>query len=187
MTSSGEPDLRYPIGPHAWPRSYCEESRAAAIAAIEAAPANFRRVVTGLTDAQLDTAYRPGGWSVRQLVHHLADAHMVLYTRAKIALTEDNPPVKTWDEQSWAALPDSTSLPIDGSLAILDAVHARFVHLLKTLTPEQFARAMSHPDWGIVSIDGLIDICAWHGRHHTAHASELRRRRGWNPNGPQLK
>lgn len=172
-------DLRYPIGRHTRRTAFSAESRAATIASIERTPANFRRASAGLTDAQLDTPYRPDGWTVRQVVHHLADAHLVLYTRTKIALTEDNPPVKMWDEVTWAELLDARRMPIDGSLSIIDAVHARLVHLLKTLTPEQFGRTMRHPEWGVVSIDWLADLAAWHGEHHTAHISELRKRRGW--------
>jgi DinB family protein len=172
-------DLRYPIGRYAPHTPFSDASRAATIASIEQTPAKFRRASAGLTDAQLDTPYRPDGWTVRQVVHHLADAHMVLYARTKIALTEDNPPVKMWDEVTWAELLDARSMPIDGSLAIIDAVHARLVHLLETLTPDQFGRTMKHPEWGVVSIDWLVGLCAWHGEHHTAHVSELRKRRGW--------
>jgi hypothetical protein len=173
------PDLRYPIGKYAPRATYSAHSRAATIASLAGMPATFRRAVSGLTDEQLDTPYRLDGWTVRQLAHHLADAHMILYTRTKIALTEDNPPVKTWDERRWSALPDTTHLPIAGSLAILDAVHARLVHVLETLAPDQFSRTMQHPEWGVISIDWLIGLCAWHGAHHTAHAAELRKRRGW--------
>jgi hypothetical protein len=173
------PDLRYPIGTFAPRTSFTAESRAGAIASIERMPANLRRAVAGLADAQLDTPYRPGGWTVRQVVHHVADAHMVLYTRVKVAQTEDNPPVKTWDEVTWAELVDAKRMPIDGSLAILDAVHARLVHFLETLAPDRFSRTTTHPDWGVVSIDGLVDLCRWHGDHHTAHISELRKQRGW--------
>ncbi|HEY2164929.1 MAG TPA: DinB family protein, partial [Gemmatimonadaceae bacterium] len=119
------------------------------------------------------------GWTVRQVVHHVADAHMVLYTRARTAVTEDNPFVKTWDEERWAELPDAKAMAIDGSLAIIDAVHTRFVHLLRALAAAQWERTMRHPDWGVISIDSLVDLCAWHGKHHTAHVVELRRRNSW--------
>ncbi|HKV50435.1 MAG TPA: DinB family protein [Gemmatimonadaceae bacterium] len=104
---------------------------------------------------------------------------MILYTRLKIALTEDNPPVKTWCERPWSELPDATQMPVDGSLAILDAVHARLVLVLEALTPDQWSRTMQHPEWGVVSIDWLFNLCVWHGEHHTAHALELRKRSGW--------
>lgn len=178
-TATATTELRYPIGKYAPLASHSGESRAATIASIDNMPASFRRAVSGLTEAQLDTPYRPDGWTARQVAHHLADAHMILYARTKIAVTEDNPPVKTWDERRWADLPDATQMPIAGSLAIIDAVHARFVHILGTLTPDQFARTMQHPEWGVVSIEWLAGLCAWHGAHHTAHVTELRKRRGW--------
>jgi hypothetical protein len=177
--SAVTPEIRYPIGMYAPPKAFTGESRAAVIASIAQTPAELRRAVSGLTDAQLDTTYRPDGWTVRQVVHHLADAHMILYTRTKIALTEDNPAVKTWDEEPWAELADAKVMPIGGSLAVIDAVHARLAHLLETLTPEQLGRTMVHPQWGTITIDRLVDLCAWHGRHHTAHIAELRKRRGW--------
>jgi DinB superfamily len=167
--------LRYPIGRRATRTSYSAESRAAAIATIEQTPGDLRRAVTGLTNAQLDMPYRPDGWTVRQLVHHVADAHMVLSVRIRHALTEVNPPVRLWDEVTWAELPDAKEMPVDDSLAVVDGVHARMVHLLKSLTPEQFGRAIDHPDWGRIPVDGLVEICAWHGKHHAAHASEFRK------------
>lgn len=181
MTTSPDtmPALRYPIGEHEPRTVFSSTSRGAAIDDMAQLPANLRRAVAGLTIRQLDTPYRPSGWTVRQVVHHLADAHMILYVRAKIALTEDTPPVKTWGEAPWAELPDATAMPIDDSLALVDAVHARFVYLLKALTPEQFGRTMSHPERGVIPIDELVSLCAWHGRHHTAHISELRKRSGW--------
>jgi DinB superfamily len=172
-------DLRYPIGPRVRRAVFSDESRAAVIASIEQLPADMRRAVAGLADAHLDTPYRPGGWTVRQVVHHVADAHMVVNTRARIALTEDNPPVKMWDHATWAELSDAKSMPIDDSLAILDAAHRRLVHLLRTLAADQWRRTMTHPEWGVVSIDDLIELCAWHGEHHTAHVTQLRKRSGW--------
>lgn len=182
MTSSTDMlELQYPIGKrvHGTGKVFTSASRRAAIDDIAELPANLRQAVAGLTIAQLDTPYRPGGWTVRQVVHHLADAHVVLYARAKIALTEDNPPVKMWDEDTWAELPDAKAMEIDGSLAIVDAVHARFVHLLNLLAPDQFGRTMQHPVWGVIPLDELVEICAWHGRHHTAHICALRTRNGW--------
>jgi hypothetical protein len=170
--------LRYPIGKRAPRTVFSRASRSAAIDDIAELPPNLRQAVAGLSVAQLDTPYRPGGWTVRQVVHHLADAHVVLYARAKIALTEDNPPVKMWDEVTWAELPDA-AMPIDASLAIVDATHARFVYLLNMLMPDQFGRTMTHPMWGVIPLDELIEICAWHGKHHTAHICALRKRNGW--------
>jgi hypothetical protein len=176
MTAS---DLRYPIGRRVQRDSFSSGTRAATIADIEETPANLRRALVGLTHSQLDTPYRPDGWTIRQVVHHVADAHMVLSTRARTAVTEDNPFVKTWDEARWAELPDAKVMAIDGSLAIIDAVHTRFVHLLRALAAPQWQRTMRHPDWGVLSIDSLVELCAWHGKHHTAHVAELRRRNSW--------
>lgn len=171
--------LRYPIGKHTPHTVFSSESRKATIDEIGQLPVHLRRAVAGLTNAQLDTPYRPNGWTVRQVVHHVADAHMVLYTRARIALTEDNPPVKLWDEITWAELPDARAMPIDSSLTAADAVHARFTYLLNALTPDQFGRTMQHAVWGVIPIDELIELCAWHGNHHTAHIRSLRERKGW--------
>ncbi len=177
--TSQAPDLRYPIGKRVPPTSFTDASRAAALKVIADTPANLRRAVTGLTDAQLDTPYRPGGWTVRQLVHHVADSHMNAYVRTRLALTEDNPPVKPYDEAKWAELPDAKTMPIEGSLAIIEALHARWVHLLKTLSVEQMNRTMFHPEHGALTLDALLAIYAWHGPHHTAHVTEFRRRSGF--------
>ena len=179
MTPTAEaPDLRYPIGKRVPRASHSVESRAAAIQVIEDTPAKLNAAVTGLDEKQLDTPYRDGGWSVRQLVHHVADSHMNAYVRTRLALTEDNPPVKPYDEAKWADLPDAKTLPIEGSLAIIAALHARWVHLLRALPPEQLSRTMFHPEHGAISIDALLEIYAWHGPHHTAHVTELRKRTG---------
>lgn len=180
MTSpTGTPDLRYPIGKRVPPASHTDATRAAGLRTIAETPANLRRAVGGLTEAQLDTAYRPGGWTVRQLVHHVADSHMNAYIRTRLALTEDNPPVKPYDEAKWAELADSRTMPIEGSLAILDALHARWVNLLQSLSAEDFNRTMMHPEHGALSLDGMVSIYAWHGPHHTAHVTALRQRNGW--------
>ena len=171
--------LQYPIGKRTPRTAYSSESRGAVISDIAALPAKVRQAVAGLTDIQLDTPYRPDGWTVRQVVHHLADAHVILYTRAKIALTEDNPPVKMWDEVPWAELPDARAMPIDVSLAMVDAVQARLTYLLKALTPDQFARTSRHPEWGTITVDYLVDLGVWHGKHHTAQIRALRERSGW--------
>ncbi len=179
MTPTAEaPDLRFPIGKRVPRTLHTVETRAAALKLIEETPAKLNAAVTGLTDAHLDTPYRPEGWTVRQVVHHVADSHMNAYVRTRLALTEDNPPVKPYDEAKWAELPDAKTLPIDGSLAIIAALHARWVHLLRALPPEQLSRTMFHPEHGNISIDALIEIYAWHGPHHTAHVTELRKRTG---------
>lgn len=173
-----EPDLRYPVGKHALGSSLTPAERAACIDQIAAAPANFRRAVANLTDAQLDTPYRPEGWTVRQVAHHLPDSHMNAYIRFKLGLTEDAPTVKTYEEKDWAKTPD-TRAPIAMSLDLLTALHQRWVTLLRAMTPADFARPITHPDLGKLSLDGLLGMYAWHGRHHTAHVTALRERMGW--------
>ncbi|MES2179422.1 MAG: putative metal-dependent hydrolase [Gemmatimonadota bacterium] len=175
-----ESDLRYPVGRMELTPSLTATERAHAIEAIAATPAGLRAAVDNLTDAQLDTPYRPGGWTVRQLVHHVADSHVNAYTRFRLALTEDNPTIKPYDEARWAELPDAASLPIDVSLTILDAIHVRLVTLLRTLTPDQCTRTLSHPENGPMTIDSLLGVYSWHGRHHTAHVTSLRERMNWN-------
>ena len=180
MTSTSEaPDLRYPIGKRVAPASFTPELRASNLKIIDETPAKLRRAVAGLTDAQLDTPYRPGGWTVRQRVHHVADSHMNAYIRTRLALTEDNPPVKPYDEAKWAELPDAKTMPIEGSLNIIEALHARWVHLIRSLTTQDLGRTMFHPEHGKITIDALLAIYAWHGPHHTAHVTELRKRSGF--------
>lgn len=171
-------DLSYPIGRFERPASLTAADREAHIATLAALPANLRGAVRGLTEAQIDTPYRPGGWTVRQLVHHVADSHMNGYCRVKLALTEDNPVIKPYAEEKWAELADS-KLPIEHSLAILDHVHARLDALLRSLTPAQFARPFLHPAGGPQTIDVWAALYAWHSRHHTAHVTALRSRSGW--------
>jgi uncharacterized damage-inducible protein DinB len=140
----------------------------------------LRAAVTGLTDAQLDTPYRPGGWTVRQVVHHVPDSHMNAYTRFKLALTEDVPTIKPYDEAKWAELDDSKSKMVEHSLALLEALHARWVFLLERLKPADFDRKLNHPEWDApMTLDMLLALYAWHGKHHVAHVTELRKRSGW--------
>ncbi len=171
-------ELSYPIGRFERPTTSTLADRASRIANLAALPANLRGAVRGLSEAQLDTPYRPDGWSVRQLVHHLADSHLNGYTRVKLALTEENPVIKPYDEGAWAELPDS-KLPIELSLAILDGMHARLDALLRSLTPEQFARPFLHPAGGPQTIEFWCALYDWHGRHHTAHVTMLRQREQW--------
>jgi uncharacterized damage-inducible protein DinB len=177
-TISG-PDLRYPIGRLETRSSLSADERRAAIDAIAATPAKLRTAVKGLTDSQLDTPYRPGGWTVRQLVHHVADSHMNAYTRFRLALTEDNPTIKPYDEAAWAELDDARTLPIAVSLDLLAGLHERLVHLLRATPAEAFPRKLNHPENGPMTIDTLLSIYGWHGRHHTAHVSALRERMKW--------
>jgi len=172
-------DLRYPIGKFEPPANVADTDRPALIDHIAALPANIRQAVAGLNDARLDTPYRDGGWTVRQVVHHLPDSHLNAYTRFKLALTEDEPRIKTYEEGRWAELPEARSAPIGVSLALLDALHERWVLMLRVLAPGQFARKLNHPDWGLVSLDQLLAQYAWHSRHHVAHVTSLRARMGW--------
>jgi hypothetical protein len=180
MTSTTEaPDLQYPIGRLVRQSSLTDAERAAAIATIAGTPAKLRAAVNGLTDAQLDMPYRPGGWTVRQVVHHIADSHMHAYMRTRFTLTEQNPPVKPYPEALWAELADAKAMPVEPSLAILDGLHARWVNLFGSLKPEQFARTMLHPEHGALTLDGLLKIYSWHGPHHVAHVMGLRKRSGF--------
>jgi hypothetical protein len=172
-------DLRYPTGDFTAPASYTDASRAAAIAVIAATPKNLRAAVKGLNDRQLDTPYRDGGWTVRQLVHHVPDSHMNAYIRTRLALTEDNPTIKPYNEAKWAELADAKAYAIEPSLAMLDTIHERWVALLKSLSPAQFALPFTHPDHGPRTLDWLVALYAWHGPHHVAHVTGLRTRNRW--------
>ena len=172
-------DPRYPVGKYQRPTSWTDADRTAGIAHIAALPKAMRDAVAGLSDAQLDTPYRDGGWTVRQVVHHVADSHVNAYCRVRLALTEESPTIKPYAEAKWAELADARTMPIAVSLTILDAIHSRWVTLLRSLTPEQFARPFKHPESGPSTIDGLIALYSWHGRHHTAHVTELRKRERW--------
>jgi uncharacterized damage-inducible protein DinB len=172
-------DLRYPIGKFQSPASVTDAERAVLVDQIAALPAELRSAVTTLDDTQLGTPYREGGWTVRQVVHHVPDSHVNAYTRFKLALTEDVPTIKTYEEAQWAELPEARSAPIGVSLALLDALHQRWVLSLRVLAPAQFARAFRHPDLGVMTLDQQIALYAWHGRHHLAHITSLRTRMGW--------
>jgi uncharacterized damage-inducible protein DinB len=172
-------DLRFPAGPFSFDEHPTAATRGGCIRAIADAPGAFRRAVEGLSDAQLDTPYRPGGWTVRQVVHHVPDSHINAYVRFKLALTEDSPTIKPYDEAAWALLADTARTPIDTSLTLLDALHRRWVVLLESLREEDFTRRLIHPDRGPVTNDWLLQLYAWHGRHHAAHVTTLRQREGW--------
>jgi len=173
-------DLRYPTGTFRWKGELTEADRVELIAQIAEAPARLREAVKGLTPEQLDTPYRPEGWTVRQVVHHVPDSHMNSYVRFKLALTEDEPTIKTYDEALWAALPDSKNTPVETSLTLLAALHERWVNLLQSMSPADFARKVNHPEHGLVSLDHLLALYGWHGRHHVAHITSLRERMGWH-------
>ena len=171
-------DLRYPVGKFVPVPSLQPAQRAVCIDQIAAAPAEFRRAVTGLTDAQLDTPYRDGGWTVRQVAHHLPDSHINAYVRFKLGLTEQEPTIKTYEEKDWAKTPEVRA-PIGMSLDLLTALHQRWVTLLRAMTPADFGRTIKHAEWGTPSLDTMLALYAWHGRHHTAHVTSLRERMGW--------
>jgi uncharacterized damage-inducible protein DinB len=174
------PDLRYPIGRFRRPASSGPAERAAFVAAIAEAPARLREAVAGLTPEQLDTPYRPGGWTVRQVVHHVPDSHLNAYVRCKLALTEDEPTIRPYHEERWAELPEARSAPIEISLALLERLHERWVPALLALAPADWERPLVHPESGRQTVEQLVALYAWHGRHHVAHVTGLRRREGWD-------
>ncbi len=172
-------DPRFPTGKFQFDSRITPDTRRAAIAAIGEAPGALRAAVRGLDDAQLNTPYRDGGWTVRQVVHHVPESHMNAFTRFKLALTEDNPTIKPYNEDAWVSLGDVSRVPIDTSLSLLDALHARWVALLEVMKADDFGRPLVHPEMGPLTLDYLLQMYAWHGRHHTAHVTTLRGSRGW--------
>ena len=172
-------DLKYPVGKFEWAGSATADNRRRAIAAIAATPAKLRTAVAGLSAKQLDTPYRPDGWTIRQVVHHVPESHMNAYIRFKLALTEDQPTIKPYQQQHWANLADVQATPIETSLALLESLHERWVVLLRGLSPEDFARTFRHPEMGEQSLDRTLALYAWHGAHHVAHITSLRERSGW--------
>lgn len=178
-SSISEENLRYPIGRYEPLKSMTAEQRAAWIRDLEQLPARLRDAVAGLNDRQLDTPYRPGGWTVRQVVHHYPDSHMNAYTRFRLALTEDSPTVKTYEEARWAELADAKTAPVEISLTLLDGLHARWTALLKSLGETDFARTFKHPEWGEITLDWALGSYAWHSHHHVAQITSLRHREGW--------
>ncbi len=172
-------DMRYPIGQFEHDGIVTANEITAWIDEIEVLPASLRAAVNGLSETQLDTPYRPGGWTVRQVVHHLPESHMNSYIRFKWTLTEDEPAIKAYDEVRWAELADGRTAPIEPSLNLLDALHARWVIVLRRLTPEQLQRTFKHPEAGMIRLDWILGMYAWHGKHHVAHITSLRHREGW--------
>ncbi|MCB1218241.1 putative metal-dependent hydrolase [bacterium] len=173
-------ELQYPIGKYRIEHEITAERRAELIEQIASLPGLLRESVSGLDAEQLATAYRPEGWSVLQVVHHVADSHMNAYVRMRLALTEDEPAIAPYKEGYWAILPDALSAPVELSLSMLDGLHGRWVHLLEGMSDEQFARRFFHPQYGTrVRQDEILSHYAWHGRHHTAHVTGLRQRMGW--------
>jgi uncharacterized damage-inducible protein DinB len=172
-------DLRFPIGRFSPPSVSLAETRAAHIENLGMLAGRLRAAVSGLSDSELDTPYRQEGWTVRQVVHHVADSHANCYIRFKLALTEDWPTVKPYDEVAWANLPDSRRLPVDVSLSMIEALHLRWVGLLEAMSEEDFNKGYVHPEQGRQNLAKVLALYDWHSRHHTAHITSLRARQGW--------
>jgi hypothetical protein len=172
-------DLRYPIGKFHFEGPLTAPQKQTALDDIATAPAILRAAVKGLSEAQLDTPYRPSGWTVRQVVHHVPDSHLNSYVRFKLALTEDEPTIKTYAEDLWAELADTKATPVEVSLTMLDALHDRWVRLLRSLSPEEWKRTFRHPELGAMTLEKTLSLYAWHGRHHVSHITSLREREGW--------
>jgi hypothetical protein len=172
-------DPRYPIGKFSYAGPPTAAERQQSLADIEETPARLRVALRGLSDQQLDTAYRDGGWTLRQLAHHVPDSHMNAYIRCKLALTEYEPTIKPYMEDLWAELPDAKQAPIEMSLALLDSLHQRWMLMLRKLTEADFTRTFLHPELGAMSLEKNVALYAWHGRHHVAHVTSLREKMGW--------
>lgn len=173
-------DPRYPIGRFTVEDDITPERRGEFLTEIAAAPARFRSAIHGLTEPQFDTPYRDGGWTVRQVIHHVPDSHLNAYIRFKLALTEENPTIKPYEEARWANLPDTGATTVGVSVVMLEALHRRWVNLLKSMTEEQWSRTYFHPEQGkALRLDWALAMYAWHGNHHLAHINGLRDRMGW--------
>jgi hypothetical protein len=172
-------DIRYPVGKFEPKPSVSDSERSELITRIAEAPAKLRAAVHGLTDSQLDVPYREGGWTARQIVHHLPDSHMNAYIRFKLAMTEQQPTIKPYQQDLWAGLHDARSASVDVSLRLLEALHLRWTDFLRSMEAADFARTMLHPEIGVVNLERMLQMYAWHGRHHVAHITSLRERRGW--------
>lgn len=175
-----EQEMRYPIGKFQPPAEITDALLLEWVDQIAQTPDNLRKAISGLSEDQLDTPYRPGGWSVRQVVHHLPDSHMNSYVRLKLALTEDTPTIRPYDEGLWAATPENAVTPVDVSIRLLEGLHERWVCLLRAMTPDDFERTFIHPATGrTLTLAVTTGLYAWHGRHHVGHITALRTREGW--------
>jgi uncharacterized damage-inducible protein DinB len=172
-------DLRFPVGKFRYDGPFTEQDKTSLLKQISEAPAQLRSAVQGLSESQLETPYRPDGWTVRQVVHHVPDSHLNSYVRFKLALTEDEPTIKPYAEDRWANLADTKATPLEVSLTLLDALHDRWVRLLRSLTAEDWKRKLRHPERGTMTLEENLALYAWHGRHHVAHITELRKRMSW--------
>jgi hypothetical protein len=171
--------LKYPIGRLSPQAEYSDREREAMVARLAAQPAALRAALNGLSDSALDTPYRPGGWTVRQLVHHVADSHLNAYIRVKLGLTEDEPTVKPYDQDAWVTLADVAAVHPSVSLSLLEGIHERLVAVLRAMQPSDFRRSIMHPENGRMTLDDVLAMYSWHGDHHIAHVQGARERNGW--------
>lgn len=178
MEQTMSEDLRYPIGVFDPEIEITPEVRKNLIDEVVELPVYLDEAVKGMSAEQLDTPYRPGGWTVRQTVHHVADSHLNAYVRFKLALTEETPTIRPYDEAEWAELPDST-MPIENSFKIIEGVHSRWVKLLESMSDEEFQKKLNHPESGEWTLEKMLGLYAWHSKHHTAHITRLAEREGW--------
>ncbi len=172
-------DLRYPIGPFKFEGPLNENQRKKIIDEIEEAPFKLREAVKGLSEEQLNTPYRPEGWTVKQVVHHVPDSHLNAYIRYKLALTENQPTIKPYEQALWAELYDTKNTPVEISLTLLEMLHKRWVILLRSMTENDFKKTFNHPEQGLVNLERTLSLYAWHGKHHVAHINSLREKMGW--------
>jgi uncharacterized damage-inducible protein DinB len=172
-------DERYPVGKFQRREKLTPAERRTLIDQIVAAPTRMRETVAGLNEQQLATPYRDGGWTVRQVVHHVPDSHLNAYIRFKLALTEEMPTIKPYDQAQWAELADARESPVETSLQLLESLHDRWVRLLRSMSDADFSRRLMHPENGEMTLDSVLALYGWHGRHHTAHITSLRQRKGW--------
>ncbi|HEY0051585.1 MAG TPA: putative metal-dependent hydrolase [Pyrinomonadaceae bacterium] len=172
-------DLRFPIGKFSFDAANAASGRVESIQIIEELPVRLRQAIAGFNDEQLQTPYRDGGWTIHQLIHHIADSHMNSFIRFKLALTEDKPTIKTYEEADWAETTDVSGVTADISLKLLDALHERWFILLASLSDEAFTRELNHPEHGLINLEYLTALYAWHSRHHTAHITNLREKMNW--------
>jgi uncharacterized damage-inducible protein DinB len=172
-------DPRFPIGKFHYEGQVSEQQKQAFLSDIAQTPANLRAAVRGLEESQLETPYRSGGWTVRQVVHHVPDSHMNAYVRFKLALTEDDPTIKPYAEDRWADLSDTKATPVEVSMTLLDSLHDRWVRLLRSLTSDDWKRTFRHPELGSMTLEKTLALYAWHGKHHVAHITELRKQMSW--------